>query len=99
MELDKQIYKCSICPKGTYINSFNNCQKCPKGFYSDIENSIECKKCPKGFFSDILGSIICQKCPELYTSFLNSTGCFKDCNPGFYPIGNECIPCEPWILF
>ena len=94
-ESDKQIYKCSICSKGTYINSLNYCQKCPEGYYNDIENARECKKCPKGFYSDISGSIICQKCPEGFTSLLNSSECFKICESGFYPIGNECLPCEP----
>ena len=92
---EKDIFKCSICPKGTFINSMNNCQKCPRGYYNEIEDSRECKKCEKGYFSDILGSIHCNKCPEGFYSLLGAFECFKNCQPGYYPIENECVPCKP----
>ena len=50
-ETSKNIYKCSICDKGSYINNNNYCEKCPKGYYSNRSGSKTCTKCNNGYIS------------------------------------------------
>ncbi|XP_052778282.1 proprotein convertase subtilisin/kexin type 5-like [Mya arenaria] len=36
------------CPKGTFTDAHNNCQKCEPGFYQDLPYQRFCKPCPQG---------------------------------------------------
>ena len=95
-ETNKNNFTCSICPKGTYRDSLSQlCIKCQKGEYSNSEYKKECEYCPIGYYSDEIGSLNCKKCPDGYTSLLGSDSCYKDCEPGYYPVGDICLPCEP----
>ena len=95
-ELSNNYFKCSICPEGTYIKDslLQICEKCQFGEYSNAEDNNNCEKCPRNYYSNILGTIACQKCNEGYISFPGSDKCFYDCQPGYFPIENECFPCQ-----
>ncbi len=95
-ETNENNYTCNICPKGTYRDSLSQlCVKCQKGEYSDSEDKKECEECPIGYYSDEIGLSKCKKCPDGYTSLSGSDVCYKDCEPGYYPVGDICLPCEP----
>ena len=81
-EISNHIFKCSICPKGSFIISknisFQICEKCPGGTYMDEKDQDKCKICPEG-----------------YDSIIGGEKCYLICNKGYYPNGDKCFECEP----
>ena len=95
-EANKNNFTCSICPKGTYRDPLSQlCVKCQIKKYSNREDKKECDLCPIGYYSDEIGVSTCKKCPDGFTSLIGSDKCYRDCEPGYYPYGDVCLPCQP----
>ena len=76
-ETNKNNFKCSICPKGTYIKDSSSqiCEKCDLGFFNNLIDSEKCEKCMPNFFSDEKGASYCKECEENKYSLYG----FKEC--------------------
>jgi len=68
----------SVCPAGTYRNSFGDCIFCPPGSFNPDpysgKDSNFCYFCPTGTYCDIAGSTAYTLCPQAtFNPFVNMT--------------------------
>ena len=87
---------CTACIPGKrkQFGDAGGCPDCGPGTYSDTFGAERCLQCPPGKYNDRAGLSTCYDCALLRFSRVNTSltqGCA--CEPGFYEVDGECVPC------